>query len=120
MEKEQSKESLPYWFETEEWKDFSKLAHNNFGGKPKMETLEEAALSIIPNRSTTGWIDSFGATERIGFIKGAKWMQERMYSEEEVIVILTERCKHFGTSVSPFTKLLLKQDLEWFEQFKKK
>jgi hypothetical protein len=35
--------------------------------------LEKAALSIIPDRSTEGWIDSFGATERIGFIKGATW-----------------------------------------------
>ena len=37
MENIQSKESLPYWFETEEYKQFSKLAHNNFGGKPSME-----------------------------------------------------------------------------------
>ncbi len=46
--------------------------------------------------------------------------QERMYSEEEVLELLTQRCKHFGTNVSPFNKLLLKQDLEWFEQNKKK
>jgi hypothetical protein len=46
--------------------------------EPKQETLEEAALNIIPDRSTAGWIDSFGATERIGFIKGAKWQQERI------------------------------------------
>ena len=102
MENIQSKESLPYWFETEEYKQFSKLAHNNFGGKPSMETLEESLLQI---RKTPMTFEP---------------KQERMYSEEEVIVILTERCKHFGTSVSPFTKLLLKQDLEWFEQFKKK
>ena len=52
-----------------------KMLHNIGSGieEPKQETLEEAALNIIPDRSTAGWIDSFGATERIGFIKGAKW-----------------------------------------------
>ena len=46
--------------------------------------------------------------------------QERMYSEEEVRELLTQRSKHWGTSVEPFDKLLLRQDLEWFEQNKKK
>jgi hypothetical protein len=54
----------------------------------KQETIEEAALNIIPDKSTAGWIDSFGATERIGFIKGVKWQQEKMYSEDEVIELL--------------------------------
>ena len=48
------------------------------------------------------------------------WQQERMYSEEEVLELLTARCKHFGTTMTPFRKLLLKQDLEWFEENKKK
>jgi hypothetical protein len=30
--------------------------------KSKQETLEEAMNSIIPDRSTSGWIDSFSAT----------------------------------------------------------
>jgi hypothetical protein len=47
-------------------------------------------------------------------------LEERMYSEEEVIELLTARCKHFGTTMTPFRELLLKQDLDWFEQFKKK
>lgn len=46
-------------------------------------------------------------------------LEKRSYSEEEVIELLTKRCEHFGTSVSPFDKLLLKQDLEWFNEFKK-
>lgn len=41
MKQEEPKQNLPYWFETQEWKQFSKLAHNNFGGKPKQETFEE-------------------------------------------------------------------------------
>ena len=47
------------------------------------------------------------------------YQTERMYSEEEVIEVLTQRCKEFGTKNEKFQKLLLKQDLEWFEQFKK-
>jgi len=71
-----------------------------------MKTLEEAAERHDADRDS--------------FIAGAKWQQERMYSEEEVIELLTARCKHFGTTLTPFRELLLKQDLEWFEQFKKK
>jgi hypothetical protein len=80
----------------------------------KQETLEEAA----ENYSVT-FIEDDGTAE-VDFIAGAKWQAERMYSEEEVIELLTARCKHFGTTMTPFRELLLKQDLEWFEQFKKK
>jgi hypothetical protein len=45
---------------------------------------------------------------------------KQKYSEEEVIEVLTQRCKEFGTENEKFQKLLLKQDLEWFEQYKKK
>jgi hypothetical protein len=72
--------------------------------------LEEVAEKLFPDSNIQ---------KRI-FIKGAKWQQERMYSEEEVIELLTARCKHFGTTMTPFRELLLKQDLEWFEEFKKK
>ena len=41
-----------------------------------------------------------------GFIQGAKWMQERMYSEEELEVAFFEGRENN----LPFT--------EWFEQFK--
>jgi hypothetical protein len=78
------------------------------------ETLEEAASSIIPDRSTAGWIDSFGATERIGFIKGAKWQQERMYSEEEVEMIARDAYEMGRKNI------LIGVFNKWFEQFKKK
>ena len=65
--------------------------------------------------------EQFEYTDGIyGFKQGAKWQAERMYSEEEVIEILTQRSKEFGTKNEKFQKLLLKQDLEWFEQFKKR
>lgn len=86
------------------------------------ETLEEAALNIIPDKSTAGWIDSFSATERIGFIKGAKWQQENSYSEA---IEFAEwiRIKDFQTtSKDNWIGLDMKYYTteELFEQFKKK
>jgi hypothetical protein len=83
----------------------------------KQETLEEAAENHHINFTKDL---SYAETRRDSFIKGAEWQAKRMYSEEEVIEVLTQRCKEFGTKNEKFQKLLLKQDLEWFEQFKKK
>ncbi len=82
----------------------------------RQETLEEVAERIFPKEK---YPTSF-ETLRKAFISNAKYQAERMYSEEEVIELLTQRSKHFGTNVKPFQELLLKQDLEWFEKFKKK
>ena len=70
------------------------------------ETLEEAA------ENKYGLSNQY-SKNRIGFIAGAKWQAERMYSEEEVLNILQEfkRYLSFGDDIS---------QLEWFEQFKKK
>jgi hypothetical protein len=83
----------------------------------KQETLEEAAENHHINFTKDL---SYAETRRDSFIKGAEWQAKRMYSEEEVIEVLTQRCKEFGTKNEKFQKLLLKQDLEWFEQNKKK
>jgi hypothetical protein len=82
----------------------------------KQETLEEA----IKREYETRKFNSDFPFDPQSFKLGTKWQQERMYSEEEVIEVLTQRCKEFGTKNEKFQKLLLKQDLEWFEQFKKK
>jgi hypothetical protein len=58
--------------------------------------------------------------ELINKAKEMEKEKQQVYSEKEVIELLTQRSKHFGTSVKPFDKILLKQDLEWFEKFKKK
>jgi hypothetical protein len=52
-----------------------------------------------------------------GFIAGAKWLQEKMYSEEEVIELLNKRedCINQTSSILDYTSAK-----EWFEQFKKK
>jgi len=67
-------------------------------------------------------INPYGVSVHQDLFEQAKEMekQQQGYSEEEVIELLTQRSKHFGTSLSPFDKILLKQDLEWFEQYKKK
>ena len=74
------------------------------------ETLEEAALKwfMTANKHEIifdlGWIKIFEA--------GAKWQQERMYSEEEVLSILKQ------TEVSK-TSIFQLGITKWFEQFKK-
>ena len=82
------------------------------------ETLEEAAENNYPEGDV--WTVEQAVVRRLAFMNGANWEAKKSYSEEEVKELLIQRCKHFGTSVSPFDKLLLKQDLEWFEQNKKK
>jgi hypothetical protein len=50
-----------------------------------------------------------------GFKQGAKWMQERMYSEEEVLSMLRSFDSNFNQD--ELKESILKK---WFEQFKKK
>ena len=75
-------------------------------GKPKQETLEEVAKNYIN-------MFNGAPTEIELFIEGAKWMQERMYSEEEVLEIIRQYAleEHLITSSKP--------DI-WFNKFKKK
>ena len=78
------------------------------------ETLEEAAEKVYPNDGFKDeiWAD-IGEVFREKFIEGAKWQQERMYSEEEVLEIIRQYAleEHLITSSKPD---------KWFEQFKKK
>jgi hypothetical protein len=75
----------------------------------KQETLEEAAKKQWGNIHRTGVL---------GFIEGAKWQAERMYSEEDMINFHKWAYQKNRIEESDkTTKELLK---EWFEQFKKK
>ena len=90
--------------------------------KPKQETIEEAAENyarkqcddmyddIAPSGGSWGWETS------TDFIEGAKWQQERMYSEEEVYQLLYDLSAQVLNNKISTPKLLEK----WFEQFKKK
>jgi hypothetical protein len=92
---------------------------NNLKRNSMEETLKEAAKKrYIEGVYVINGIDICDVSREC-FIEGAKFQAERMYSEEEVIELLTARCKHFGTTMTPFRELLLKQDLEWFEENKK-
>ena len=109
-------------------KEFNDSAMEMFGGKPKQltdleiaikleeiereeskqETLEEAAKKYIEEymweEEQDPWFD---------FIEGAKWQQERSYSEEEVIA--------FGEFIFKNTLLTHTKGVKnLFEQFKNK
>jgi hypothetical protein len=81
--------------------------------EPEKETLEEAAENFANSKE---WING-GASNwvQFSFKEGAKWMQERMYSEEEMIEFylfcITELLSSKSSAKSP---------KELFEQFKKK
>jgi len=81
------------------------------------ETLEEAAERLYPENWQSimdGKHDS-NSYERNAFIGGAKWQAERMYSEEDLKLILQLFVKDTRGN-SPWVDA----DDEWFEQFKKK
>ena len=91
------------------------------------ETLEEAAerlqkdkygIFISKDADAKGQlvIDTAKAAFLSGMKECAKWQEERMYSEEEVIKIIYQLHLEMQTD-KDFT--FMKVD-EWFEQFKKK
>jgi hypothetical protein len=81
--------------------------------EPKQETLEEATEKYSEFQAGT-FTPPHKTTYEHGFEDGAKWQSDRMYSEEEVLIILDK----FLTSMIKGEKTgLLNQ---WFEQFKKK
>ena len=91
----------------------------------KYETLEEAAERYANNQSDTSMrkdpLEFSKSGEELweeakeDFKAGAKWQQERMYSEEEVLGIFHEWfCYQIDEDVE--IKLSFQQ---WFEQFKK-
>jgi hypothetical protein len=78
----------------------------------KQETIEEAAASYgnIKHPIPYGYVGPAN-----DFINGAKWQQERSYSEEEVLELLHSRMRYtLGEDYKEVTTI------DWFEQFKKK
>ena len=79
----------------------------------KQETLEETAAKYANkqlNQEFTSKADNFYGFSS-SFVEGAKWQQERSYSEEEVENILIEYVKTNPTK--PY------RVISWFNQFKK-
>ena len=76
----------------------------------KQETLEDAAERYTEEHKweeQDPWFD---------FMEGAKWQQERSYSEEDMIDFAMFYYTHQGKATKYWGKDLFK---EWFEQFKK-
>ena len=108
--------------------EFSKLVDENFdeliGEEPKQETLEEVAEKEFPLVDTK-WCKTGECEEenlhllghRKSFIKGAKWQEERMYSEDDVDELVNNLIDKFlnynGSSVD-------NEKLKWFYQQIKK
>ena len=72
---------------------------------------KENALTELNNFKPTK--ERFKLSNKNSFIRGAKWQQERSYSEEEVHIILNS----FKSLICSGYK---KPYFDWFEQFKKK
>ena len=80
------------------------------------ETLEEAAKRIYDD-------NLFDYQKyRNGFIAGANWQQERMYSEEDMLFAYKQgaRLALLSQSELALQKGKFPTPSEWFEQFKKK
>jgi len=104
--------------------------------KPKQETtLEEVAERLYPVIETNDYMDWYDKNYDIrnSFIKGAKWQQERSYSEEDMRnafdsarefnsldgVVDVHIVLPMGGDMSDLQPLHFTFD-DWFEQFKKK
>jgi hypothetical protein len=80
-------------------------------------TLEEVAERLYPN-GCDGTDRSAEIYRRI-FIEGAKWQQEKSYSEEEVYDLMDKREHYWVRYKNYYLQSYIPFD-EWFEQFKKK
>ena len=92
----------------------------------KQETLEEVAERLYPDN---GFEDDLYCDEgkifRESWLAGAKWQQERMYSEEEVILLLQKALTHkddgeIGSLITAQGEIRTANFYSWFEQVKKK
>lgn len=99
----------------------------------KQETLEEAAERLYPYIEGEETLNAQNSEGRTDFIAGAKWQQERSYSEEDLKnafnsarefnsldgVVDVDIVLPMGGDMSDLQPLHFTFD-EWFEQFKKK
>ena len=77
------------------------------------ETLEETAERLAYDSTE----ENKGFPSMKKFIEGAKWQQERSYSEEEVLELLHKREDYMNSDDNIFEYKSINQ---WFKQFKKK
>jgi len=77
------------------------LKKNNMNNNLEFENTDPKPDSVEDNHPRTNY--------------GAKWQQERMYSEEEIFNL----CRDFAIFVQQ-KRPSYKKQLEWFQQFKNK
>jgi hypothetical protein len=98
-------------------KEFNDLASACFGGKPKQETLEEAAKKYANKNGDIPTTELEDAIFKQGFIDGAKWQQEKSYSEED----MTEAFRvGFNLGCNAVESLTNEIAEEWFKNGLKK
>lgn len=84
----------------------------------KQETLEEAANKA--NGYNVYAKETKAPIFNEGFIAGAKWQAEKMYSKEEVLEHLNILIMMSSSKLDEFTNDEEMVTIKWFEQFKKK
>jgi hypothetical protein len=78
----------------------------------QQETLEEAVENKFGKVNPTLGKSDYRMGFESGLVKGAKWQQERSYSEEDILGAFEAGMMFIGEDKGSFK--------EWFEQFKKK
>lgn len=87
----------------------------------KQETPEEVAERFSEQFLNNGENSEFESqASYIGFIAGAKWQAERMYSKEDVLEHLNHLIMMPSSELDKFTDDEEMVTVKWFEQFKKK
>jgi len=84
----------------------------------KQETIEEAAENY--SKITLNKSGLMSDKQVNGFIAGAKWQAERMYSQEEVLEQLNILMSLPSSTLDKFTDDEEMVTMKWLEQFKKK
>ena len=80
----------------------------------KQETLEEAGIAYAKT------VNENHTSHMLGFYNGAKWQQERSYSELELFINeVKDKIDSFEYSVNQ-QSYISEYIIEWFEQYKKK
>lgn len=100
------------------------FCNKDFYENPKQETLEEVAERLYPVNNTGSMFmasrdELNNSLKKEGFIAGAKYQQEKSYSEEEVLEMLNNFNKH----TLRLQELKLGNSFnvdDWFKKFKKK
>lgn len=88
-----------------------------------LSNVDETDICSFPDNKILYWAKQLSnkslSTQEL--VENVKWLINKIaYTEEEVKQLFISRANEFSPSSKPFGDLLLRQDLEWFENNKKK